>query len=188
MTYRIAFLLSLGWAACIYPQKPEYKVPDYLSVEYAARRTLFMSALLDVLRHSVHVRGPVRGNSVESRTGGWDDDGGEAARAGKIIALRCGYETGIAKIHADIAINVTSCPMKSLCKSCDETEGRAAVVENVSRRGERGLEMLRAATSPETGNFVDTGETVALNVHRHVQPRTLFGTAIIRMTAMQLWT
>src|SRR4030043_766438 len=80
---------------------------------------------------------------------------------------------------ADLGINVSKFSDKELVEYIrSETDGRGAdvVVETVGQPEvlKVGLEMLRrGVTYMETGNFVDTGGTVQLNVHRHLAAKNV---------------
>lgn len=196
MTYysdRFPYIVG-GWAEYMYipPKAWVYKVPDYLSVEYACLSELFVvSALLDRAKdYSVYGgKGFQFGDTVVIQgTGAVGMMMVAKARllgAGKIIALDgVDMKLEMAKeFGADIAINISKLSDEELVQIIrDETEGRGAdvVVENVGRPEvlKVGLEMLRrGGVYLETGNFVDTGETVALNVHRHIAAKNvlLFG-------------
>jgi threonine dehydrogenase-like Zn-dependent dehydrogenase len=183
-----------GWAEYMYlpPKAWVYKVPEYLPVEYAALSELFVvSALLDRAKEYAAYggKGFHFGDTVVIQgvgaVGMMMVAKARLLGAGKIIALDgMDMKLEMAKeFGADLGINVKRLSDDELVQAIrDETEGRGAdvVVENVGRPEvlKVGLEMLRrGGTYVETGNFVDTGETVTLNVHRHIAAKNvlLFG-------------
>jgi len=196
MTYyadRFPYIVG-GWAEYMYlpPKAWVYKVPDYLPVEYACLTELFVvTALLDRAKEYTAYAGKgfhFGDTVVIQGTGAVGMMMVAKARllgAGKIIALDgMDMKLEMAKqFGADIGINVNGLSDDELVQIIrDETEGRGAdvVVENVGHPEviKVGLEMLRrGGTYVETGNFVDTGETVSLNAHRHLAAKNvlLFG-------------
>lgn len=196
MTYRsdrFPYIVG-GWAEYMYlPSKAwVYKVPEYLSVEHACLTELFVvTALLDRAKEYAAYAGKgfhFGDTVVVQGVGAVGMMMVAKARllgAGKIIALdESDMKLEMSKqFGADLGINVKGMPDKELVQIIrDETEGRGAdvVVENVGRPEvlKVGLEMLRrGGTYLETGNFVDTGGTVSLNVHRHIAAKNvlLFG-------------
>ncbi|EQD46404.1 Alcohol dehydrogenase zinc-binding domain protein, partial [mine drainage metagenome] len=101
--------------------------------------------------------------------------------AGKIIAL----DTSAKKLErsrdfgADVLLDMSGSSDAEVVEMVrEETSGRGAdVVVETAGRPEAfpvGLEMLRrGGTYLETGNFVDTGETVEINVHRHIAAKNV---------------
>ena len=196
MTYRsdqFPYIVG-GWAEYMYlpPKAWVYKVPEYLSVEYACLTELFVvTALLDRAKEYAAYAGKgfhFGDTVVVQGVGAVGMMMVAKARllgAGKIIALdESDMKLELSKqFGADMGINVKGLSDKELVQIIrDETEGRGAdvVVENVGRPEvlKVGLEMLRrGGTYLETGNFVDTGSTVTLNVHRHIAAKNvlLFG-------------
>ena len=196
MTYRsdeFPYIVG-GWAEYMYlpPKSWVYKVPDYLTVEEACMTELFVvAALLDRAKDVTQYAGKgfhFGDTVVIQGTGAVGMMMVARARvlgAGKIICLDAtDFKLELAKeFGADMGINVTKYSDAEIVQMvCDETEGRGAdvVVENVGRPEvlKVGLDMLRrGGTYLETGNFVDTGGTVELNVHRHLAAKNvlLFG-------------
>jgi len=179
-----------GWAEYMYlpPNAWVYKVPEDLTIEETSLSELFVvAALLDRAKdHSQYAgKGFHFGDSVVIQgTGAVGMMMVARARmlgAGKIICLDpAEFKLELAKeFGADVGINpnkYTDAELVQVIK--DETEGRGAdvVVENVGKAGvlKVGLEMLRrGGTYLETGNFVDTGGTVELNVHRHLAAKNV---------------
>ena len=191
MTYytdRYPFIVG-GWGEYMYlpPKASVYKVPEYLSVEYAALAELFVvTAMFDRAKElSAYAgKGFHFGDTVVIQgTGAVGMMMVVKARllgAGKIIALDAmDMKLELAKeFGADIAINVRDLADEELVSFIrDETDGRGAdvVVENVGRPEvlKVGLEMLRrGGVYLETGNFADAG-TVTLNVHRHIAAKNV---------------
>ena len=196
MTYyadRFPYIVG-GWAEYMYlpPKAWVYKVPEYLPVEYTALAELFVvSALLDRAKELAAYggKGFHFGDTVVIQgvgaVGMMMLAKARLLGAGKIIALdTMEMRLEVAKeFGADLAINVTDLTDEELVETIrNETEGRGAdvVVENVGRPEvlKVGLGMLRrGGTYMETGNFVDTGGTVTLNVHRDIAAKNvlLFG-------------
>lgn len=196
MTYRsdeFPYIVG-GWAEYMYlPAKSwVYKVPECLTVEEACMSELFVvAALLDRAKNIAQYAGKgfhFGDTVVIQGTGAVGMMMVARARmlgAGKIICLDAAdFKLELAKeFGADMGINVGDVSDDELVKIIrDETEGRGAdvVVENVGRPEvlKVGLDMLRrGGTYLETGNFVDTGGTVELNVHRHLAAKNvlLFG-------------
>ena len=196
MTYRsdeFPYIVG-GWAEYMYlpPKSWVYKVPDYLTVEEACMTELFVvAALLDRAKDVTQYAGKgfhFGDTVVIQGTGAVGMMMVARARvlgAGKIICLDAtDFKLELAKeFGADMGINVTKYSDAEIVQIVrDETEGRGAdvVVENVGRPEvlKVGLDMLRrGGTYLETGNFVDTGGTVELNVHRHLAAKNvlLFG-------------
>ncbi len=183
-----------GWGEYMYlpPKAWVYKVPEYLPVEHACLSELFVvSALLDRAKEYAAYggKGFHFGDTVVIQgVGAVGMMMAAKARllgAGKIIALdEMDMRLELSKqFGVDLSINVSRLSDAELVQAIrDETEGRGAdvVVENVGRPEvlKVGLEMLRrGGTYMETGNFVDTGSTVTLNVHRHIAAKNvlLFG-------------
>jgi len=191
MTYytdRYPFIVG-GWGEYMYlpPKAWVYKVPEYLSVEYATLAELFVvTAMFDRAKElSAYAgKGFHFGDTVVIQgTGAVGMMMVVKARllgAGKIIALDAmDMKLELAKeFGADIAINVRDLSDEELVTFIrDETDGRGAdvVVENVGRPEvlKVGLEMLRrGGVYLETGNFADAG-TVPLNVHRHIAAKNV---------------
>lgn len=196
MTYpsdRYPYIVG-GWGEYMYlpPKAWVYKVPEYLPVEHACLSELFVvSALLDRAKEYAAYggKGFHFGDTVVIQgvgaVGMMMLAKARLLGAGKIIALdEMDMRLQLAKqFGADLSINVSKLSDGELVQAIrDETEGRGAdvVVENVGRPEvlKVGLEMLRrGGTYMETGNFVDTGSTVTLNVHRHIAAKNvlLFG-------------
>jgi len=179
-----------GWAEYMYlpPKAWVYKVPEYLSVEYACLAELFVvAALLDRAKELAAYggKGFHFGDTVVIQGAGAVGMMMVAKAcllgAGKIIALDAmDMKLEMAKeFGADKGINVSGLSDEELVEMIrDETEGRGAdvVVETVGQPEvvKVGLEMLRrGGTYLETGNFVDTGGTVTLNVHRHIAAKNV---------------
>jgi L-iditol 2-dehydrogenase len=165
-----------------------YKVPEYLSVEYACMAELFVvTALLDRAKELAAYggKGFHFGDTVVIQGAGavgmMTVAKARLLGAGKIIALdTMDMKLEMAKeFGADKGINVKDLSEDELVDIIhDETEGRGAdvVVETVGQPEvvKVGLEMLRrGGTYLETGNFVDTGGTVTLNVHRHIAAKNV---------------
>jgi len=196
MTYRsdeFPYIVG-GWAEYMYlpPKSWVYKVPECLTVEEACMSELFVvAALLDRAKNVAQYAGKgfhFGDTVVIQGTGAVGMMMVARARmlgAGKIICLDAvDFKLELAKeFGADMGINVGDVSDDELVQIIrDETEGRGAdvVVENVGRPEvlKVGLDMLRrGGTYLETGNFVDTGGTVELNVHRHLAAKNvlLFG-------------
>ncbi len=196
MTYyadRFPYIVG-GWGEYMYlpPKAWVYKVPEHIPVEYACLVELFVvAALLDRAKEYVAYggKGFHFGDTVVLQGAGAIGmmmcAKARMLGAGKIIALDpMDMKLELAKeFGADLGINVSKYSDKELVDYIrDETEGRGAdvVVETVGRPEvlKVGLEMLRrGGTYMETGNFVDTGGTVELNVHRHIAAKNvlLFG-------------
>jgi L-iditol 2-dehydrogenase len=176
MTYyadRFPYIVG-GWAEYMYlpPNAWVYKVPKHLTVEYTALAELFVvTGILDRARElAAHGgKGFHSGDTVvihgSGAVGMMMVTKARLLGAGKIIALD--------PSQMKLGIDVTGLDDEALVEAIrDQTEGRGAdvVVETVGRAEvvKVGLEMLRrGGTYLETGNFVDTGGTVTLNVHRH---------------------
>ncbi|HPL27662.1 MAG TPA: zinc-binding dehydrogenase, partial [Anaerolineae bacterium] len=183
MTYRadrFPYIVG-GWAEYMYlpPKAWVYKVPEYLPVEYACLSELFVvTALLDRAKEYAAYggKGFHFGDTVVIQGSGAIGmmmvAKARLLGAGKIIAL----DTSPTKLElakqfgADLGIDVSQMSDKELVEAIrGETEGRGAdvVVETVGQASvlKVGLEMLRRGGAYlETGNFVDTGGTVTLNV------------------------
>jgi L-iditol 2-dehydrogenase len=192
MTYyadRFPYIVG-GWAEYMYlpPKAWVYKVPEYLSVELACLTELFVvSALLDRAKELAAYggKGFHFGDTVVIQGAGAVGmmmvAKARLLGAGKIIALdRMDMKLEMAKeFGADKGINISDLSDDELVEIIrDETEGRGAdvVVETVGQPEvlKVGLEMLRrGGTYLETGNFVDTGGTVTLNVHRHIAAKNV---------------
>jgi len=192
MTYyadRFPYIVG-GWAEYMYlpPKAWVYKVPEYFPVEYTALTELFVvTALLDRAKElAAHGgKGFHFGDTVVIQgvgaVGMMMVAKARLLGAGKIIALDAmDMKLEMAKeFGADKAINIKNLSDEELVEIIrDETEGRGAdvVVENVGRPEvlKVGLEMLRrGGTYLETGNFVDTGGAVTLNVHRHIAAKNV---------------
>lgn len=192
MTYyadRFPYIVG-GWAEYMYlpPKAWVYKVPDYLPVEYTCLTELFVvTALLDRAKELAAYggRGFHFGDTVVVQGAGAVGmmmiAKARLLGAGKIIALdKSEVKLNLAKeFGADMGINVNDLSDEELVEIIrDETKGRGAdvVVETVGRPEvvKVGLEMLRrGGTYLETGNFVDTGGTVTLNVHRHIAAKNV---------------
>ncbi len=192
MTYyadRFPYIVG-GWAEYMYlpPKAWVYKVPEHLPVEYAALSELFVvAAILDRARElAAHGgKGFHSGDTVVIQgTGSIGIMMIAKARllgAGKIVALDTS-KMALAmaeEFGADVSIDVSAMSDDQLVDRIrSETEGRGAdvVVETVGRAAvvKSGLEMLRrGGTYLETGNFVDTGGTVTLNVHRDIAAKNV---------------
>jgi threonine dehydrogenase-like Zn-dependent dehydrogenase len=196
MTYyadRFPYIVG-GWGEYMYlpPKAWVYKVPEYISVEYACLVELFVvAALLDRAKDYAAYggKGFHFGDTVVIQGAGAIGmmmiAKARLLGAGKIIALDpMDKKLELSKeFGADLGINISKYTDDELVKYIrDETAGRGAdvVVETVGRPEvlKVGLEMLcRGGTYMETGNFVDTGSTVELNVHRHIAAKNvlLFG-------------
>jgi len=192
MTYyadRFPYIVG-GWAEYMYlpPKAWIYKVPDYLPVEYVCLTELFVvTALLDRAKELAAYggKGFHFGDTVVIQGAGAVGmmmiAKARLLGAGKIIALdKSEMKLNLAReFGADMGINVSDLSDEELVEIIrDETEGRGAdvVVETVGRPEvvKVGLEMLRrGGTYLETGNFVDTGGTVTLNVHRHLAAKNV---------------
>jgi len=196
MTYpsdRFPYVVG-GWAEYMYvpPKAWIYKVPEYLPVEYACLSELFVvTALLDRAKEYAAYAGKGFhfGDTVVVQGAGAVGmmmvAKARLLGAGKVIALDTSpMKLELAKeFGADLGIDVSRLSDQELVDAIrSETQGRGAdvVVETVGQASvlKVGLEMLRrGGTYLETGNFVDTGGTVALNVHRHIAAKNvlLFG-------------
>ncbi|TEU15523.1 MAG: hypothetical protein E3J21_13000 [Anaerolineales bacterium] len=192
MTYyadRFPYIVG-GWAEYMYlpPKAWVYKVPEYLSVEYACMAELIVvTALLDRAKELAAYggKGFHFGDTVVIQGAGAVGmmmvAKARLLGAGKIIALdTMDMKLEMAKeFGADKGINVSGLSDEELVEMVrGETEGRGAdvVVETVGQPEvvKVGLEMLRrGGTYLETGNFVDTGGTVTLNVHRHIAAKNV---------------
>jgi threonine dehydrogenase-like Zn-dependent dehydrogenase len=192
MTYyadRFPYIVG-GWAEYMYlpPKAWVYKAPEYLSIELACLTELFVvSALLDRAKELAAYggKGFHFGDTVVIQGAGavgmMTVAKARLLGAGKIIALdTMDMKLEMAKeFGADKGINVKDLSDDELVDIVrDETEGRGAdvVVETVGQPEvvQVGLEMLRrGGTYLETGNFVDTGGTVTLNVHRHIAAKNV---------------
>jgi len=192
MTYyadRFPYIVG-GWAEYMYlpPKTWIYKAPEYLPVEYVCLTELFVvTALLDRAKElAAHGgKGFHFGDTVVVQGSGAVGimmiAKARLLGAGKIIALDMSdMKLNMAKeFGADIGINVSDLSDEELVEIIrDETKGRGAdvVVETVGQPEvvKVGLEMLRrGGTYLETGNFVDTGGTVTLNVHRHIAAKNV---------------
>ncbi len=196
MTYyadRFPYIVG-GWGEYMYlpPKAWVYKVPEHIPVEFACLVELFVvAALLDRAKDYAAYggKGFHFGDTVVVQGSGAIGmmmvAKARMLGAGKIIAL----DTMDMKLEmskefgADLGINVSKYTDVQLVEYIrQETSGRGAdvVVETVGRPEvlKVGLEMLsRGGTYMETGNFVDTGSTVELNVHRHIAAKNvlLFG-------------
>ncbi len=196
MTYyadRFPYIVG-GWGEYMYlpPKAWVYKVPEHIPVEFACLVELFVvAALLDRAKDYAAYggKGFHFGDTVVVQGSGAIGmmmvAKARMLGAGKIIAL----DTMDMKLEmskefgADLGINVSKYTDAQLVEYIrQETSGRGAdvVVETVGRPEvlKVGLEMLsRGGTYMETGNFVDTGSTVELNVHRHIAAKNvlLFG-------------
>ncbi len=179
-----------GWGEYMYlpPKAWIYKVPEHIPVEYACLVELFVvAALLDRAKEYAAYggKGFHFGDTVVLQGAGAIGmmmcAKARMLGAGKIIALDpMDMKLELAKqFGADLGINVSKYTDQELVQYIrDETEGRGAdvVVETVGRPEvlKVGLEMLRrGGTYMETGNFVDTGGTVELNVHRHIAAKNV---------------
>lgn len=179
-----------GWGEYMYlpPKAWVYKVPEYISVEYACMSELFVvTAMLDRAKEYAGYAGKGFhfGDTVVIQgvgaVGMMMCAKARMLGAGKIIALDASeMKLELAKeFGADMGINVKEVSDADLVQAIrDETEGRGAdvVVENVGRPEvlKVGLEMLRrGGMYLETGNFVDTGNSVTLNVHRHIAAKNV---------------
>jgi L-iditol 2-dehydrogenase len=192
MTYyadRFPYIVG-GWAEYMYlpPKAWVYKVPEYLSVEYACMAELIVvTALMDRAKELAAYggKGFHFGDTVVIQGAGAVGmmmvAKARLLGAGKIIALdTMDMKLEMAKeFGADKGINVSGLSDEELVEMVrGETEGRGAdvVVETVGQPEvvKVGLEMLRrGGTYLETGNFVDTGGTVTLNVHRHIAAKNV---------------
>ncbi len=183
-----------GWGEYMYlpPNAWIYKVPEYISVEIACLVELFVvAALLDRAKEYAAYggKGFHFGDTVVIQGAGAIGmmmvAKARMLGAGKIIALDpMDMKLELSKeFGADLGINISKYTDEELVQYIrDETEGRGAdvIVETVGRPEvlKVGLEMLRrGGTYMETGNFVDTGSTVELNVHRHIAAKNalIFG-------------
>ena len=179
-----------GWGEYMYlpPKAWVYKVPEHIPVEYACLVELFVvAALLDRAKEYTAYggKGFHFGDTVVLQGAGAIGmmmcAKARMLGAGKIIALDpMDMKLELSKeFGADLGINVSKYSDKELVEYIrDETDGRGAdvVVETVGRPEvlKVGLEMLRrGGTYLETGNFVDTGGTVELNVHRHIAAKNV---------------
>jgi len=179
-----------GWGEYMYlpPKAWVYKVPEHIPVEYACLVELFVvAALLDRAKEYAAYggKGFHFGDTVVLQGAGAIGmmmcAKARMLGAGKIIALDpMDMKLELSKeFGADLGINVSKYSDKELVEYIrDETDGRGAdvVVETVGRPEvlKVGLEMLRrGGTYLETGNFVDTGGTVELNVHRHIAAKNV---------------
>ncbi len=179
-----------GWGEYMYlPAKAwVYKVPEYIPVDYACLVELFVvAALLDRAKEYAAYggKGFHFGDTVVIQGSGAIGmmmcAKARMLGAGKIITLDpMDMKLEMSKeFGADLGINVSKYSDKELVEYIrSETEGRGAdvVVETVGRPEvlKVGLEMLRrGGTYMETGNFVDTGGTVELNVHRHIAAKNV---------------
>lgn len=192
MTYRsdqFPYIVG-GWAEYMYlpPRAWVYKVPEYVPVEYACLSELFVvTALLDRAKEYAAYAGKgfhfgdavvIQGSGA---VGMMMVAKARLLGAGKVIALDTSpMKLELAKeFGADLGIDVSSLSDKELVEAIrSETEGRGAdvVVETVGQASvlKVGLEMLRrGGTYLETGNFVDTGGTVTLNVHRDLAAKNV---------------
>lgn len=192
MTYyadRFPYIVG-GWAEYMYlpPKAWVYKVPEYLSVEYACMAELIVvTALLDRAKELAAYggKGFHFGDTIVIQGAGAVGmmmvAKARLLGAGKIIALdTMDMKLEMAKeFGADRGINVSGLSDEELVEMVHgETEGRGAdvVLETVGQPEvvKVGLEMLRrGGTYLETGNFVDTGGTVTLNVHRHIAAKNV---------------
>ncbi len=178
-----------GWAEYMYlpPKAWVYKVPEYLSVEFACLAELFVvTAILDRAKEysALGGKGFHFGDSVVVQGSGAIGmmmiAKARMLGAGKIIALDSNpMKLELSKkFGADLGIDVSTLSDKELVEAIrSETEGRGTdvVVETVGTAAvlRVGLEMLRrGGTYLETGNFVDTGD-VAINVHRHIAAKNV---------------
>jgi L-iditol 2-dehydrogenase len=179
-----------GWGEYMYlpPKAWVYKVPEHIPVEYACLVELFVvAALLDRAKEYAAYggKGFHFGDTVVLQGAGAIGmmmcAKARMLGAGKIIALDpMDMKLELAKkFGADLGINVSKYSDEELVEYIrDETDGRGAdvVVETVGRPEvlKVGLEMLRrGGIYMETGNFVDTGGTVELNVHRHIAAKNV---------------
>lgn len=193
MTYyadRFPYIVG-GWAEYMYlpPNAWIYKVPDYFPVELTALSELFVvTAILDRARElAAHGgKGFHSGDTVVIQGSGAIGMMAVAkARllgAGKVIALDTSpmkLEMATELFEADSGIDVSQLADDELVEAIrEETEGRGAdvVLETVGQAEvvKVGLQMLRrGGTYLETGNFVDTGGTVTLNVHRELAAKNV---------------
>jgi len=196
MTYpadRFPYIVG-GWGEYMYlpPKAWVYRVPEHIPVEFACLVELFVvAALLDRAKDYTAYggKGFHFGDTVVVQGAGAIGmmmiAKARMLGAGKIIALDpMDKKLGLAsEFGADLGVNVAKYTDAQLVQIIrDETEGRGAdvVVETVGRPEvvKVGLEMLRrVGTYMETGNFVDTGCTVELNILRHIAAKNvlLFG-------------
>jgi threonine dehydrogenase-like Zn-dependent dehydrogenase len=192
MTYysnQFPFIVG-GWGEYMYlpPKAWIYKVPEHIPVEYACLVELFVvAALLDRAKEYAAYggKGFHFGDTVVIQGSGAIGmmmvAKARLLGAGKIITLDpMDMKLELSKeFGADLGINVSKYTDQELVDYIrSETEGRGAdvVVETVGRPEvlKVGLEMLRrGGTYMETGNFVDTGGTVELNVHRHIAAKNV---------------
>lgn len=193
MTYRSDKYpyITGGWGEYLYlpPKAWVYKAREELSVEEVTLLEIFVvSSLLDRAKMYSQIDG--RGGFgfgdtvVVQGLGAVGMTMISKARllgAGKIIALdNLPFKMELAKeFGADLSLDVSKLTDDELVSRIrEETEGRGAdvVVEVVGRPEvlDVGLRMLRrGGTYCETGNFVDTGGTVNLNVHRHLAAKNV---------------
>ena len=179
-----------GWGEYMYlpPKAWVYKVPEYIPVDYACLVELFVvAALLDRAKEYAAYggKGFHFGDTVVIQGSGAIGmmmcAKARMLGAGKVITLDpMDMKLEMSKeFGADLGINVSKYSDTELVEYIrSETEGRGAdvVVETVGRPEvlKVGLEMLRrGGTYMETGNFVDTGGTVELNVHRHIAAKNV---------------
>lgn len=179
-----------GWAEYMYlpPRAWVYRVPEHLPVEYAALSELFVvTAILDRAKEYAAYAGKGfhSGDTVVVQGAGAIGTMMVAkARllgAGQIIALdESDHKLAMAgEFGADVGVNVTDLSDDDVVEAVRaETGGRGAdiAVESVGRPAafRVGLELLgRGGTYLETGNFVETGETVEIDVHRHVAAKNV---------------
>jgi threonine dehydrogenase-like Zn-dependent dehydrogenase len=179
-----------GWGEYMYlpPKAWVYKVPEHIPVEYACLVELFVvAALLDRAKEYAAYggKGFHFGDTVVIQGSGAIGmmmcAKARMLGAGKIIALDpMDMKLELSKeFGADLGINVSKYSDKELVEYIRaETDGRGAdmVVETVGRPEvlKVGLEMLRrGGIYMETGNFVDTGGTVEVNVHRHIAAKNV---------------
>jgi len=191
MTYyadRFPYIVG-GWAEYMYlpPKTWVYKVPEFISVEYACLAELVVvTAILDRAKEYTAYggKGFFFGDTVVVQGSGPIGvlmmAKARILGAGKVIALdTMDMKLELAKeFGADLSINVENMSDQELVEAVrDQTEGRGAdvVVETVGTPDvvRVGLEMLRrGGTYLETGNFADTGE-VPLNIHRHIAAKNV---------------
>lgn len=180
-----------GWSEYLYlpPKAWVYKVPGELTVEETALSEIFVvTALLDRAKMYSQVDGRGGFNFGDTvviqglgAVGMTMIAKARLLGAGKIIGLdTMEFKLQLAKeFGADLTIDISTLSDDELVQYIrDETEGRGAdvVVEVVGRPEvlDVGLRMLRrGGTYCETGNFVDTGGTVELNVHRHLAAKNV---------------
>jgi threonine dehydrogenase-like Zn-dependent dehydrogenase len=180
-----------GWSEYLYlpPKAWVYKVPEELTVEETALSEIFVvTALLDRAKMYSQVDGRGGFNFGDTvviqglgAVGMTMIAKARLLGAGKIIGLdTMEFKLQLAKeFGADLTIDISTLSDDELVQYIrDETEGRGAdvVVEVVGRPEvlDVGLRMLRrGGTYCETGNFVDTGGTVELNVHQHLAAKNV---------------